>query len=191
MTTGLRYDEALAFIDESARVNPKQGELFGALFERLHLYELSEAADGLAKAHPERMAKNAEANFYMGSMLIYDGRAGEALPLLKRAVAIKKDYAKAHVSMAEVYRRLRNWTSALASANTALSLDSKNAAAHHNMACVLAQMNRKTDAIIALQRAIELDDELAYAISEEQDLKPLNRMPAFIKLATKEEDENK
>ena len=52
-------------------------------------------------------------------------------------------------------------------------------------------MNRKADAIIALKRAIELDEDLAYDISEEQDLKPLSRMPAFIKLVPKEEGEDK
>ncbi len=76
-------------------------------------------------------------------------------------------------------------------ANAALGIDSKSAAAHYSMACALAQMNHKADAIIALKRAIELDDELAYGISEEQDLKPLSRMPAFIKLVPKEEGEEK
>ncbi len=65
------------------------------------------------------------------------------------------------------------------------------AEAHYNMACVLAQMHRKADAIIALKRAVELDEELAYEISEEQDLKPLSRLPAFIKLVPKEEGEEK
>jgi tetratricopeptide (TPR) repeat protein len=186
-----RYDEALAFIDESARAHPTLDNLFGQLFARFYMNEMSEAAEELVSAHPERLAKNAEANFYLAHMRLNDGRASEALPLLKRAIEIKKDYSEVHTALAAAYRQLRNWTAALASANAALGIDSTNAEAHYHMACALAQMNRRTDAIIALKRAIELDDELAYEISEEQDLKPLSRLPEFIKLIPKEEAEKK
>ncbi|HKS39135.1 MAG TPA: transglutaminase domain-containing protein [Blastocatellia bacterium] len=186
-----RYDQALVTIDESARAIPTQNDPFGALFTRFYMKELGEAAEGLVAAHPERLAKSAEANLYMAHMRINDGRPSGALPLLKRAIEIKKDYLEAHNAMAEAHRKLRNWAAALAAANAALNIDSKSSSAHYNMACALAQMNRKADAIIALKQAIELDEEMAYGITEEQDLKPLSRMPAFIKLVPKEEGEEK
>ncbi|MGA9769677.1 MAG: transglutaminase domain-containing protein [Blastocatellia bacterium] len=188
-----RYDEALSVIDEGAHAHLTEIDLFDALFIRLYMNanELGDVTEGLVAAHPERLAKSADANFYLARMRINDGRPIEALPLLKRAVEINKKHIEAHVAMAEAYRLLRNWTAALATANAALDIDSDSAEAHYNMACALAQMNRKADAIIALKRAIELDEDLASDISEEQDLKPLSRLPEFIKLVPKEEGEKK
>jgi tetratricopeptide (TPR) repeat protein len=186
-----RYDDALAQMDEAARASGTKENLLPYFFDQLNNNGRSDAVLKIAAAHPERMAGNAEAHLNLARAYLKDGRAREALPLLKRAVEIKKDYDEARVAMAEAYRKLHNWTAALASANAAIQIDEENSEAQYHRACALARLRRAKEALAALSRAVELDEYLIDGIEQEQDLKSISRLPGFIKLMHKAEDENK
>ena len=133
--------------------------MFSELIERFYLSEGREAvADRLAAAQPERMAKNVRANTSLAGIRLKTDRAREALPLLKKAISIDPNYVAAHNLMASAYRKLRDWPSALAAADTACKIDQEDSEAHYNRACALARLGRKKEAIAALKRSIELDE---------------------------------
>lgn len=87
--------------------------------------------------------------------------------------------------------RLRNWRAALASAEAAIKIDDEDVDAHYHRACALARLGRSQDSIAALKRVIELDEDYAELFAEEEDLKPLARLPQFKKLLPKEEKTEK
>jgi Tfp pilus assembly protein PilF len=180
-----RYQDALTAIDQSRGRGESKDEMFAQLFLSASAdKQAAEFLDGLAAAAPNRMAKNSMANLYLGWLRINDGRAGEAIPLLKTAASLNPKIASPHVSIAEAYRKLHNWASALKSADAAIQLETENTDAHFQRACALAQLRRPTEAIASLKKAIELDEELMVAddLEAEPDLKPLAGLPAFKKL---------
>jgi tetratricopeptide (TPR) repeat protein len=184
-----RYDEAMKFIDEGTKYAGTGEDLFADLF--WGLTDALETAEGLAASRPERMAKNADANVNLAYLLIWEERARDALPFLKKAVDIDAKNAEAQIALSDAHRQLKNWTAVLTATAVAIRLDADSAEAYYNRACALARLNRKAEAIQALQKAIELDEELLYDITEEEDLKLLAPMPAFKKLLKQIEDENK
>jgi tetratricopeptide (TPR) repeat protein len=184
-----RYDEAMKFIDEGMKYAGANEDLFADLF--WSLAATPEIAEGLAASQPQRMAKNAKANVNLAYLLIWKERAGEALPLLKKAIDLDAKNAEARIAMSDAHRQLKNWAAVLTATAEAIKLNAKSAEAYYNRACALARLNRKTEAIQALQKAIDLDEELLYDIADDEDLKSLAPMPAFKKLLKQIEDEEK
>lgn len=190
LTQRARHDEALAVIDDGAKRVKSGTNLYADLISRFYGDE-APLAEKLVAARPERLEKNAEAGLHLAWIRIYSGRAGDALLLLRSVIALDPKSVDAQNAMAEAHRALRQWKEALASANAAVQLDGDDAQAHYNRACALAQLGRRDGALLALHRAIELDEELAYEIGEEEDLKPLSRLPGFKKLLPRDEKNDK
>lgn len=190
-----RYKEAMEVLDKGSKYAEPDEDLFADIFMRF--YEAngrSEAAEGLAAAQPERLAKSYAANIYLARIRLQDNRASEALPVLKKALEIDAKHTDAYLLMAEAYRQLKNWTATIAAADTAIKLDAENAEAHYHRACALARLSRKSEAMAALKRAIELDEEYRYSIGEETDLKGLALLPQYkkwLKQAEKEAEKDK
>src|SRR5690349_20668813 len=126
---------------------------------------------------------------YLAALCAQSGHAAQALPLLKWALVLKKDYLEAHDTLANAYRTLQNWTAALAAADAAIAIKADNGEAHYYRACALARLGRSKQALVALKRAIELDEEYAEEISDEADLQSLNDLPEFKALLPKAEPE--
>ncbi|MEW6125811.1 MAG: transglutaminase domain-containing protein [Acidobacteriota bacterium] len=187
-----RYDEAMQLLDEGAKYDVEQTDLFAELF--LRFYESddqSEIAEGLAGLHPERLAKSYDANIYLAYMRLQENHAAQALPVLKRAIEIDARKIDAHVTLAAVYRQLKNWNATIAATDEAIKIDAENAEAYYHRACALARLGRKTDALSFLKHAIELDEDYLYDLSEEVDLKPLATMLEFKKLLKQAESNDK
>ncbi len=89
--------------------------------------------------------------------------------------------------MADGYRKLRNWTAALRTADTALKMDAEYSEGHFYRACALARLGRTNEALQALEKAVELDPDMLDMIEEETDLKVLASKPAFKKLLSEKE----
>jgi tetratricopeptide (TPR) repeat protein len=142
-----------------------------------------ELADSLAVESSGRLNDSFGANVNLAIVRIHRDHAREALPLLKRAIAINPKNAMPHTLTAEAHRKLHNWAAALKSADSAIAIDPKDAEAHYHRACALAQLRRSTEAIAALRKSFESDDESYSAdeIEEEPDLKPLAGVAAFKK----------
>ncbi len=183
-----RYDDACAAIDEGAKHGKTADELFASLFHNLYDNDRETVAEELGAARPERLNRNADALITLAQIRIDKGSARESLPLLKSAVGLAPKNGEALDTMAEAYRKLANWQSALAQADAAIKINAEDATAHYHRACALARLGRKTAALAALKRAIEIDSEMVDTVEDEEDLKPLAQMPEFKKLvATKPE----
>ena len=128
------------------------------------------------------LEKNAKLNLYLAYIRMEDNRSAEALPLLKKALALGAPEGETRNAMSRCYRKLRNYQAALASADAAMKIEGEEATAHYNRACALARLNRRREALASLLQAIELEDSYIMSIAEEEDLKPLAAMVEFKKL---------
>jgi Tfp pilus assembly protein PilF len=179
-----RFKEALAVIDQCQGRGASKDEMFAGLLSAYpETPEASERAEGLAAAAPERFVSNFRANINLATVRVNNGRARDALPLLKKAIELEPKNAEPHTLMNTAYRKLHNWLAALKSADTAIALEEKDAVAYYGRACALAQLRRPAEAIAALKKVLELDIEYtSEEIEEEADLKPLAAQLGFKKL---------
>jgi tetratricopeptide (TPR) repeat protein len=180
-----RYKEGLEVVDRSkGRGADKDAMFAGLLLSGFSEEGGSELAEGLAAAAPERFVTNLSANLNLALIRVENGRAAEAIPLLRKAAEIDPTSSVPHSSMAEAYRKIRNWAAALKSADQAIKLNAEDAEGHFHRACALAQLRRRVEAIAALKKAVELGEDLFFTddLEEEEDLKPLAAMPAFKEL---------
>ena len=154
-----------------------------------HLYALEDKAvsEELALSQPQRMDRSAVANLYLAYVRVENGGSLQAIPLLKKAAALRKDWSEPYGAMANGYRFLRNWTAALNAANTAIKLEANYSDAHFSRACALARLGRIKEALQSLEKAVELAPDLAEVIGDEADLKVLASSPAFKKLLASQE----
>lgn len=186
MATKKEYAKSLAIIDEGIKQGCDETMMISSLFSDLGSDEATDTIEEFFAANSERMKNNLHANLSVGWMRVHDDRAKEALPLFKRALELDPKNISAHNAMSETYRTLRDWRAALQWADAAIKLSAEDADAHYNRACALARLGRAQEAIAALKRVIELDEEYAEYLADEEDLKPLARLPQFKKLLPKE-----
>jgi tetratricopeptide (TPR) repeat protein len=187
LVTQKRYKDSLAVVDQTRGRGTSKDDVFASLFEFYGARESIIFIEGLAAESAERLNANVDANINLASFRLMSDRPQEALPLLKRAIALDPKNATPRTMAAEAYRKLHNWPAAIKSADAALAIDDKEAEAHFHRACALAQLRRPQEALSSLKKCIELDDESYSAedIEAELDLKPLGRLPAFKKLLEK------
>lgn len=182
-----RFQEAVSVIDG---VDPKasgEDDPFGHLMTHLYYLEDTTVSEELALSQPQRMDKSAVANLYLAYVRFGNGGTLQAIPLLRRAVALRKDWSEPYGAMANGYRTLRNWKAALNAANTAIKLEADYSDAHFSRACALARLGRIGEALQSLEKAVELDPDLPDIIGDEADLKVLASKPAFKKLLAVQE----
>ncbi|HEX6187168.1 MAG TPA: transglutaminase domain-containing protein [Pyrinomonadaceae bacterium] len=181
-TTRRRFSEAVAVIDEAGKRTGDKEDLFAELLSRYWFTQEADVPEALAASQPQRMAQSARANVSLARIRLNHERTREAIPLLKKAAALNPKSSEAYEMLAEAYRGMRDWASALAAADTAIRIDPEDAYGHYERACALARLWRARGALAALKRAVELDEDLKEALAEEDDLKSLSRLPEFKKL---------
>lgn len=177
-----RFKEAESVIDEAIKKAGAEDDLFGDLMMQLYFTEDKTVPEELARSQPQRMEKSAVANLYLGYVRLENGKSLQAIPLLKKAAAIKSAWSEPYGAMARGYRTLRNWTAALEAADTVIKIDPEDSDGHFNRACALARLGRIREALKSLEKAVELDPDLPELLEEEADLRVLASNPAFKKL---------
>lgn len=182
-----RFQEASAVIDEASKSAGATGDFFGDLMTELYFADDKTIPEGLARSQPQRMEQSALANLYLGYVRLESGKSLLAIPLLKKAAALRRDWADPYVAMARAYRNLRNWTAAMNAADTAIKINAQDSDAHYQRACALARLGRAKEALGSLTKAFELDPDMLTSIGEEADLKILASQPAFKKLLAGQE----
>lgn len=187
LVTRKRFEEAAGVLNEADKAASAEDDLFGDLMLQLYFGEDQVAAEGLALSQPQRMEKSPHANYYLGLVRMDNGKSLQAIPLLKKAAALKKDWSEPYGAMARAYRNLRNWPAALNAADMAIRADPEDSDGHFNRACALARLRRLAEALKSLAKAVELDPDLPEMIGEEADLKVLAANPAFTKLMAVQE----
>src|SRR6185295_3604719 len=184
-----RFQEAEAVIAEVDKQAKQGDDFFGDLMTALYFTDDKVIPEEFARSQPARLGKSAQANLYLGYLRLENGKSLQAIPLLKLAAALKKDWSEPYRAMARSYRNLKNWSAALTAANTAIKIDPDESDSHVQRACALARLGRISEALKSLERAVELDPDLPVILEEESDLKSLASKPAFKKLMTPREED--
>ncbi len=177
-----RFQETAAVIEETNKAATATDDFFGDLMMQLYLGDDKTVPEKLARSQPHRMEQSALANLYLAYARLESGKSFLAIPLLKKAAALRRDWADPYVAMARAYRNLRNWTAAVKVADTAIKINAKDSHAHYQRACALARLGRVNEALGSLTKAFEVDPDMLASIGEEADLKILASQPAFKKL---------
>jgi tetratricopeptide (TPR) repeat protein len=105
-------------------------------------------------------------HFSVGSALLEQGRAREALPELERAVAARPDFPQARLRLADALRATGDPARALALCDAVVAVEPGLADAHVSRALALGALGRSEDAIAALELALALDADHADAHSD-------------------------
>lgn len=183
-----RFKEADAAIDEAAKKAGADEDLFGDLVVQLYFIDDKTVMEEMARRQPRRMEKSALANLYLGYVRLQNDNSLEAIPLFRKASALKGEWAEPHGAMAHAYRAQRNWTAALNAAGAAIKIDPDYSDGYLSRACALARLGRIKEAVIALEKAVELDPDVREIVATEPDLKVLVARPEVKKLLTVEAD---
>jgi tetratricopeptide (TPR) repeat protein len=185
-----RFKEAVSVIDGVDQKASGEDDPFGRLMTHLYYLEDRSVSEELALSQPQRMDKSPVANLYLAYMRVGNGGTLQAIPLFKKAAALRKDWSEPYGAMANGYRTLRNWTAALNAANTAIKIEADYSDAYLSRACALARLGRINEALRSLEKAVELDPDLPEVIGDEADLKALASRPAFKRLLVPQESKH-
>jgi Flp pilus assembly protein TadD len=147
-----RFKEAVSVIDEGDKKASADDDLFGDLMSRLYFSDDNTIQEGLALVQPQRMDKSARANLFLAYVRIDNEGSLRAIPLLRKALALKKDWVEPHEALSGAYRKLRNWTAALNAADAAIKVDAESSEGYFNRACSLARLGRIKEALWSLEK---------------------------------------
>jgi tetratricopeptide (TPR) repeat protein len=102
---------------------------------------------------------SARAYVNLGAVLLSQGKASEALPLLKKAVAIDPNYADAHNNLGNALAQDGQTQAAIVQFEKTIQLAPRYANAYYNLATVLSRCNRNEEAIAQFEKALELNPQ--------------------------------
>jgi tetratricopeptide (TPR) repeat protein len=91
------------------------------------------------------------------------GKLGEAVPLLRRAVQLRPDFAVAHVNLGSALKDQGKLDEAVACYRRALQLKPHVAEAHNNLGVALRDQGKIDEALACYRRALELKPDYAEA----------------------------
>lgn len=108
----------------------------------------------------------APAYHYLGALLTKNDKPKEALPMLRKAVALRENYDEALVGLAMALEETENSDEALEIFNKLLSKDEDNASLHNTIGNLLKDHGRIEEAIAHFRIAIKADpDSMAAPMS--------------------------
>jgi tetratricopeptide (TPR) repeat protein len=130
-----RMDEAIACFQQVLRADPsriKAQENLGLSLEHagqmdaaIAAYQSAVTLDAASTAH------NEHPYLYLGTLLVKVGRAEEAVPVLRRGVALDPQSGKLHAELGRAYFNLKQIPEAQAEMEEAVRLDPKDGASHY------------------------------------------------------------
>jgi len=158
-----RFADVVALVEPLVREDPDFDLAWRALgFARLQQGDVPGAAKALRTAL--RLAPDAaDAHYYMGSLLLREGKPQEALGYFGRATDLKRDYAVAYYSQAECLKRLGDANGAVDALRKALGCRPYMAEAHRELGRLLAEGGHKADALQHLHTALQMAPQDAQA----------------------------
>jgi tetratricopeptide (TPR) repeat protein len=116
---------------------------------------------------------NEEILFKLGYILQQSGNDEGAIKQYKRALELNKENEFVHNSMASIYRKNREFTSAKIHLKASLDIDPHNPITYYNYGNLLVDIESFEEASEMYERAIELNPEFAEAKEELEKLKDL------------------
>ena len=131
----------------------------------------------------------AEAEFYLGDLLLHVGRFAEAEKHLRRSLALDRASARAHASLGMALARQRRFPAARESLRRAVALAPDNYLAHYYHAYALSREDMEDEQTVeayAPELAAEIRAALERAIRLEPRFPESYRLLAFVNLVTGE-----
>ena len=190
LASGLKVEESLrrAFGLDYATLEEKLFE-----YARRGEYRTRELAvgDGAAREAELKVAPlaEAEAEFYLGDLLLHVDQFAEAEARLRRAVALDRASARAYTSLGMALARQRRFRAARQSLRVAVALAPDNYLAHYYHAYALSREDmddEQTATEYSPELAAEMRDALERAIRLEPRFPESYRLLAFVNLVTGE-----
>jgi tetratricopeptide (TPR) repeat protein len=99
----------------------------------------------------------------LGVIAYQTGKHDLAVDLIKKALAIKPDYAEAHYNLGNALRELVKLDEAEASYQKALTINPDSAASHRNLGIVFRKQGKLDEAVVSYQNALSIKPDYAEA----------------------------
>jgi len=143
------------------------------------LFKVGQFAEGetLARQFTQRYPDAAFSWKALGTLLLAADRQREALPVLRRAVALAPYDAESINSLGKAQQDLNQLEEALDCFNQALVLQPDYASAHANRGNVLAQLGHLEEGLACLAQALALRPNFAIAINDQANILKALRRP--------------
>ncbi len=109
--------------------------------------------------------------FKLGYILQQSGNDEDAIKQYKRALEVNKENEFIHNSMASIYRKNREFTSAKIHLKASLDIDEENPVTYYNYGNLLVDTESFEEAAEMYEKAIELNPDFAEAKEELEKLK--------------------
>lgn len=103
--------------------------------------------------------KKARKHFEKGVALSSEGRYGEALSALKKAVRAYRDYGDAYYNLGVVYHTLGLDEEAVKAYERAIEINPRDAGAHNNLGNMYIRQTRLSEAIRELEEAVRINPD--------------------------------
>jgi tetratricopeptide (TPR) repeat protein len=103
----------------------------------------------------------ADGHFSQATVLMQEGKFGEAVGQYEQALRIKPDYVEAHSNLGMALARTGKIEEAIAQYEQALRIDPDFAPAHSNLGVALARAGRIGEAIAQYEQALRIDPDFA------------------------------
>ena len=104
----------------------------------------------------QRAPRDFNALHFLGILRLSQGKPGEAVRLIRQALAVDARFADAHLNLGNALAALAQFDPALASYRQALLLDPNLPQAHYNIGNTLKSLGRIEDAVAAYRQAVRL-----------------------------------
>lgn len=114
------------------------------------------SAEGLWRDTVNKRPENARARHNYATILLADGRVGEAEQQLREAIRLRPDHAEAHAALGAALCAQQRFTEGLEHLNTALTIAPDFAGAHQSLGEAYASQGQMSPAIAAYERALAL-----------------------------------
>lgn len=158
-----RYDEAIASLEASVRLDPKRAAAHDQLGMAYSAAGRPRQAIAAGRKAVELDPRLAEAWNNLGTYYGAAGEHEEALEATRKALALRPDYAEAHNNLGKVHFDRGELDRAMASFERAVELRPNYAEAIANRGLVLGEMGRFDEAARAFTAALELAPRLVAA----------------------------
>ena len=141
-----RTDDAISEFEAAVKVAPTQPDVhfgLGYLYWKQKRYgEAEREFREELRSNP----KHAQANAYLGDMLMKTGWKDEAMELLKNSIQLRSDLHVAHVDLGILEAEGKRYEAAIAEFRQAIKIDPTGFDAHYRLARLYRQLGRTADA---------------------------------------------
>ena len=124
-------------------------------------------------------ATRAEADYWIGTYLMREGRLKPAAATLERALQEDSTLDVARVRLAEALVGLDRWKEAIPLLQRVVAKDPKDGQAGYNLACLLARDGQTGPALDALRKALAVGYGSKDQLARDPDLDSLRSLPEF------------